>query len=68
MDGRKSAGEVEVNGQGSAKRGGAEPDGGFVADSWFRDRLNFVRNELRKELRSKLVSAPAADRRGKLLK
>ena len=58
MDRQKRADKVEANGEGSARRGGAEQNEGFAGDSWFRDRLDFVRSELRKELRWKLVGAP----------
>jgi hypothetical protein len=57
MDRRDSAGKGEASDEGFAKRGSADRNEA-AADSWFKDRLNFVRNELRKELRAKVVSAP----------
>jgi hypothetical protein len=58
MDRRNSAGKGEASDEGFAKRGGADRNEAAAAESWFKDRLNFVRNELRKELRTKVVSAP----------
>jgi hypothetical protein len=58
MDRRDSAGKGEASDEGFEKRGGVDRNEAVAADSWFRDRLNFVRSELRKELRAKVVSAP----------
>jgi len=59
MDRRDSAGKGEASDEGFAKRCGADRSEADAPDSWFRDRLSFVRSELRKEQRSKVASAPA---------
>jgi hypothetical protein len=55
MDRREKFKTSGANDEFTSKQLGYNRDDGSVTDSWFKKRLNHVRTEARKELRSKVI-------------
>jgi len=55
MDRRQAFDKNEADNGSLAKRDTLEHDENSAADSWFKERLHYVRSELRKEMRTKFV-------------
>jgi hypothetical protein len=55
MDGRRAYENNRADDGFLTKRGTPRGDENAAADSWFKKRLSYVRNEQKKEMRTKLV-------------